>query len=80
MPALPPRPARWWQRVPWGLAGLAIAIALLAGLVAWLWRPRPAPGTSADLVRDRYARLLRWGRRLRQPLRDGQTAQEYGQA
>jgi transglutaminase-like putative cysteine protease len=80
LPALPPRPLRWWQRVPWGLAGLAVAMALLVGLVVWLWRPRPAPGAGADLVRDRYGRLLRWGQRLHRPLRDGQTAREYGRA
>jgi transglutaminase-like putative cysteine protease len=79
LPALPPPPLRWWQQVPWGLVGLAAGMALLVGLVAWLWRPRPVPG-AGDLVRNRYARLLRWGRRLRRPLRDGQTAQEYGRA
>jgi hypothetical protein len=57
-----------------GLGG--ILLLLLSGLV-WLWRPRPAV-TPDDLVRDRQARLLRWGARLGHPLRDGQTTHEYG--
>jgi hypothetical protein len=35
--------------------------------------------TGAQVVRDRQARLLRWGARLGQPLRDGQTPREYAQ-
>ena len=79
VPALPARPQRWWQRLPWGLLALGGVMALLAGLIVWLWRPRPAQGPAAT-IHDRYARLLRWGRRLRQPLHDGQTAEEYGRA
>jgi hypothetical protein len=35
--------------------------------------------TAAQVVRDRQARLLRWGVRLGHPLRDGQTPREYAQ-
>ncbi len=79
VPSLPPRALRWWQRWPWGLIVLGSTMALLLGLIFWLWRPRRAlsPG---ELVRDRYAQLLRWGSRLRRPLGDGQTPVEYGQA
>jgi transglutaminase-like putative cysteine protease len=78
VPPLPTRPVGWWQRVPWGLVALAAAVLLLLALVVWIWRPRPAVAAS-DLIHDRQARLLRWGARLGHPLRDGQTAQEYGQ-
>ncbi len=78
IPPLPPRSLRWWQRVPWGLAVLAGAFLLLLAFLVWLWRPRPAI-TASDLIRDRQARLLRWGARLGHPLRDGQTACEYSQ-
>ncbi|HSR34026.1 MAG TPA: transglutaminase domain-containing protein [Anaerolineae bacterium] len=77
LPPLPPRTTRWWQRVPWGLILLGGAMLLLVAAIAWIWRPRPAPA-AADLVRDRQARLLRWGERLGLPLRDGQTPEEYG--
>ncbi len=79
LPPLPPRAVRWWQRVPWGLAAIVGVALFLGALIVWLWRPRPAP-TAAQLVRDRQARLLRWGARLGHPLRDGQTASEYAQA
>jgi hypothetical protein len=78
---LPPPSARTWLRdLPWGLVALGFLAVLLLAAIAWLWRPRaePAGGASA-LVRDRYARLLHWGRRLGHPLRGGQTALEYGQ-
>ncbi len=78
LPSLPPRPARWWQQVPWGLGVLAGLLLLLATAVLWLWRPRPVLG-PAELIRDRQARLMRWGSRLGQPQRDGQTAHEYSQ-
>jgi transglutaminase-like putative cysteine protease len=76
LPPLPPRPARWWQRVPWAMLVLGGVLLLLLAAVVWIWRPRPTL-TPADLVRDRQARLLRWGARLGQPLRDGQTPGEY---
>jgi hypothetical protein len=71
---LPPRRAPWWQAIPWTLLLLATAILALLGFIVWLWRPRPA---AAALIRDRQARLLRWGTRLRRPIRDGQTPLEY---
>jgi transglutaminase-like putative cysteine protease len=78
VPPLPTRPAGWWQRIPWGLVALAAAVLLLLALIVWIWRPRPQV-TASDLIHDRQARLLRWGARLGRPLRDGQTAHEYGQ-
>jgi transglutaminase-like putative cysteine protease len=78
IPALPPRARPWWQRLPWGLVGIGAVLLLLAALVIWIWRPRPAMD-HGELVENRQARLLRWGARLGQPLRDGQTAHEYSQ-
>jgi transglutaminase-like putative cysteine protease len=79
VPPLPARSARWWERIPWPLLGIAALTVLLIALIAWLWRPRRTRiQAPAELVRDRYARLLRWGGRLRHPLRDGQTPYEYG--
>jgi transglutaminase-like putative cysteine protease len=79
VPSLPPRPLTWWQRLPWGLVIVGALILLLLALVAWIWRPRPAMDYT-ELVQDRQGRLLRWGARLGQPLRDGQTTQEYSRA
>jgi len=54
-------------------------LVLLIALIAWLWHPRRVRTlAAAELIRDRYARLLRWGKRLGHPLRDGQTPYEYG--
>jgi hypothetical protein len=78
VPPLPPRAQPWWHRLPWGLVGLGAALLLLAALVVWIWCPRPAID-YVELVQNRQARLLRWGARLGQPLRDGQTAREYSQ-
>ena len=78
LPPLPPRAMRWWQKVPWGLVVFAAAALLLVALIIWLWRPRRVM-TGAQVVRDRQARLLRWGARLGHPLRDGQTPREYAQ-
>jgi transglutaminase-like putative cysteine protease len=76
---LPPRPGTWLTRIPWGLVALAGLAALLLAAITWLWRPKPEyTRHAAGLVRDRYARLLRWGRRLGHPLLGGQTALEYG--
>jgi transglutaminase-like putative cysteine protease len=81
VPALPPRPRRWWQRVPWVLVGMGLIVLLAVAVVIWVWRPsRQRDLVAAELVRDRQARLLRWGERLGAPLRDGQTASEYGAA
>jgi transglutaminase-like putative cysteine protease len=77
---LPPR-AIGSQRFPWPLLVMAAVLLLLAVAIVsvWFWRPHERRlGTAADLVRDRYGRLLLWGRRLGIPLRDGQTAHEYG--
>jgi transglutaminase-like putative cysteine protease len=79
IPSMPPRAFAWWQRLPWGLLAIGAVLLLLVGLVVWIWRPRPAMD-YAKLVQNRQARLLRWGARLGQPLRDGQTAHEYSQA
>jgi transglutaminase-like putative cysteine protease len=76
LPPLPLRTLRWWERVPWGLVAVAGVVLGLLALLVWLWRPRAQP-LGDDIVRDRYNRLLRWGRRLRHPLRDGQTPSEY---
>jgi len=43
----------------------------------------PAPcaeNLGCGLIRDRYTRLLAWGRRLGHPPEDGQTPYEYGAA
>lgn len=79
LPPLPPRATRWWQLAPWGLILLGIAMFLLVVAIVLIWRPRPTPA-AADLVRDRQARLLRWGERLGLPLRDGQTPEEYSRS
>ena len=78
LPPLPPRAMGWWQEVPWGLVIFVGAALLLVALIVWLWRPRRVL-TGAQVVRDRQARLLRWGARLGHPLRDGQTPREYAQ-
>jgi hypothetical protein len=61
------------------LIGLGAVLLCLAALLVWIWRPRPAMD-SGELVQDRQTRLLGWGARLGQPLRDGQTAHEYSEA
>jgi transglutaminase-like putative cysteine protease len=77
-PLPPPHTRSWLRDLPWGLVALAALAVLLLAAIAWLWRVRPkASGEPAVLVRDRYARLLRWGERLGHPLRGGQTALEY---
>jgi transglutaminase-like putative cysteine protease len=76
---LPPRTRHWWQLVPWGLVAVIAGMVGLLGVIARLWKPRPTPST-ADRVRARFGQLQRWGRWLRQPLRDGETPAEYGQA
>jgi transglutaminase-like putative cysteine protease len=82
-PAVPPLPARApsQPRVPWMLLAMGGLLVLLAAVVVWIWRPRRRWASStADLVRDRHARLADWGARLGQPIRDGQTPHEYGTA
>lgn len=78
VPPLPPRQVRSWQQIPWALVMLGTVLAALLALIALLWRPRPAL-VAAELVRDRHERMLRWGRRMRQPPGRGQTSREYGQ-
>jgi transglutaminase-like putative cysteine protease len=81
LPPLPPRSVHWWMRVPWGLVAMVGLLLLAVAVLIWIWHPRCEHTASpASLVRDRYARLLGWGRRLRSPLRDGQTPHEYGSA
>jgi transglutaminase-like putative cysteine protease len=77
IPPLPPHPMRWWQQIPWILVGMVAAVVLLIFFIAWLWHPSRQPASATELVRDRYARLLRWGERLKHPLQDGQTPYEY---
>jgi transglutaminase-like putative cysteine protease len=80
-PVVPPLPPRTLGqgRFPWALLVLGGMLALLAAFVVMLWRPRRYRADSAsELIRNRHARLLRWGARLREPLRDGQTPYEYG--
>jgi len=79
VPPIPSEEVRWWQQIPWALVGLGGLLLLLVSGIVWLWRLRRSV-TPDDLVRDRQARLLRWGARLGYPLRDGQTTHEYGQA
>ncbi len=75
---LPATPGSLLRSFPWGLVALAVVGALLLLVIAWLWWPRAkADGEPTTLVRDRYARLLRWGERLGHPLQGGQTALEY---
>jgi transglutaminase-like putative cysteine protease len=60
-------------------AGGALILLIAVLVTIRLWQSqRQRHATAADLVRDRHLQLLRWGRRLREPLHDGQTAQEYG--
>jgi transglutaminase-like putative cysteine protease len=78
VPPLPPRAAGWWTRIPWGLIGMGMLLAALLAGVGWVWWSAGRRESSATgLVRDRYSRLLRWGDRLGQPARDGQTVSEH---
>ena len=77
----PPATAGAEGAFPWGLAILGGVVVLLIAAIMRLWRPRRAPRISAaGLIRDRYMRLLAWGRRLGHPPEDGQTPYEYGAA
>jgi hypothetical protein len=59
------------QRLGW-LAGAAVA--MLLALAGWVWqRRRPQPELVAL-----YGRLRRWGRRLGQPARPGDSPGEFG--
>jgi transglutaminase-like putative cysteine protease len=59
------------QRLGW-LA--AVAGVLMLALIAWVWqRRRPQPELAAL-----YGRLARWGRRLGQPARPGDSPGEFG--
>ena len=81
VPPIPPRAGKWWEQVPWALLLVAGGLAALAAFVSWIWlRGRQQPATAAEMVRNRHERLMRWGHRLGLPLRDGQTAHEYGAA
>ncbi len=80
VPSLPPR-APYRPGVFWTLMALGVVLVLLAAVVVWIWRPRQRRASSAaGLVRDRHSRLIRWGARLQQPHRDGQTPYEYAAA
>jgi hypothetical protein len=79
LPPLPRRRVLWWQELPWGLVILGVVLAALLALLGLLWRPRRAL-VAAELVRDRYERMMHWGRRLGQVPGQGQTVREYGRA
>jgi transglutaminase-like putative cysteine protease len=52
----------------------AVALVMLLALVGWVWqRRRPQPELAAL-----YGRLGRWGRRLGQPARPGDSPGEFG--
>ena len=77
----PPETAGASAAIPWGLAILGGILLLLVVVIVGLWRPRRTPTpAAAGLIRDRYARLLAWGRRLGQPAEDSQTPHEYSAA
>lgn len=80
--SVPPKPPRApGAQFPWGLVIVAGLLLALIVAVAWIWLPKPELDlAAAALVRDRHARLERWGARLGQPPRDGQTPHEYGAA
>jgi hypothetical protein len=82
VPPIPPRALAWWHQIPWELIGIAAlaGLALIAIIGIYIWRRRQDLVPTALVVVDRYGRLLEWGRRLGQPLRDGQTPLEYGHA
>jgi hypothetical protein len=80
VPPIPPRAGQWWSRIPWVLLLWVGLVSLLGAFVAWIWFRRRQPLTATELVRNRHQRLVHWGDRLGTPLRDGQTAQEYGAA
>ncbi|MGD2205836.1 MAG: DUF3488 and transglutaminase-like domain-containing protein [Anaerolineae bacterium] len=78
VPPLPTRSLHGWQHVPWVLAVPGGVLVLLLAVIIWIWRPRQLGKVAAsELIRERQARFLRWGARLGQPLRDGQTPREY---
>jgi transglutaminase-like putative cysteine protease len=78
LPPIPPRPRGWWQRVPWTELLLSCVPFLLLATITRIWLSgRRRDADAAGLVRERHQRLIRWGGRMGQPLRDGQTLQEY---
>jgi hypothetical protein len=80
-PVVPPLPDRQAARLqlPWLPLFLAGGVGLLAILAVVIWRAwkRAGQGTE-EVIRDRYARLVRWGERLDSPYSHGQTASEFG--
>jgi transglutaminase-like putative cysteine protease len=81
LPPIPRRALLSWRGIPWPLLVLAVVLLVLTAVLIWIWRPKKGAHMPAtDLVRDRHARLLRWGKRLGHPMQDGQTPNDYASA
>ncbi len=78
---LPRRSLFSWERIPWSLVILTVVLLALIAVLFWIWRPaRSEQAPATDLVRNRHARLVRWGRRLGHPMQDAQTPNDYASA
>jgi hypothetical protein len=83
-PQIPPLPSRgvsWVRGVSRAVTiGAAAAFLLGAAVLAVRFRPpwRDRDSGPADVVREHYARLTRWGGVVCDPFRTGQIPTEYG--